>query len=234
VGVLKLALGKKVWSTWEELDLGMPSRGKQRYYTEAELQRIIDASEGQYKVLASLLAGTGVRIGEAAGLNVEDVDLQNQIVHVRRSVFEGKEVTTKTIAGVRDIDIDLSLNRVLTEFIGDRTEGPLFRSKRGTRLAHGNLRTRWLHPLLKKLGIPRGGLHSFRHARVTALRKAGVPEDLQKLWIGHSSLATGDRYNHASEELEYRRAALSSEGLDRVVGTIGPTQPSSLPSKKAS
>jgi hypothetical protein len=54
------------------------------------------------------------------------------------------------------------------------------------------------------------------------LRKARRPEDLQKRWLGHSSLATGDRYNHASEEIEYRRAALSHVGLDRIVRPNGP------------
>jgi hypothetical protein len=39
---------------------------------------------------------------------------------------------------------------------------------------------RVLHLLLKRLGIPKAGLHAFRHSRVTMLRKNGTPEDLQK------------------------------------------------------
>ena len=39
------------------------------------------------------------------------------------------------------------------------------------------------------------------------LRKNGTPEDLQKQWIGHSSLRTTDRYSHTHQELEYRRLA---------------------------
>jgi len=53
--------------------------------------------------------------------------------------------------------------------------------------------------------LPKAGLHAFRHSRVTMLRKNGTPEDLQKQWIGHSSLRTTDRYSHTHQELEYRR-----------------------------
>jgi hypothetical protein len=74
-----------------------------------------------------------------------------------------------------------------------------------------------LHPLLERLGIPTAGLHAFRHSRVTQLRKAGTPQDLQKQWIGHSSLRTGDRYSHTHEEVEYRKSAAGNVGLDRVL-----------------
>ncbi len=217
-GLLKLVVGRKVWKEWEELDFGRPTKPKQRYFTESQLKRIIEAAPGQYRVLFALLAGTGVRIGEAAGLHVEDVDLDDRLVHVRRSVFDGEEITPKTEAGIRDIDIDEALAGMLRSFIGDRTSGLLFQSKRGTPLAHGNLRNRVLHPLLDELGIPRAGLHAFRHSRVTMLRKAGTPADLQTKWIGHSALKTGDRYNHAHEELDYRQRIASSVGMDRVLG----------------
>ena len=50
------------------------------------------------------------------------------------------------------------------------------------------------------------------------LRKNGTPADLQKQWIGHSSLKTTDRYSHTDQELEYRRRAASRVGLDLIVG----------------
>jgi integrase len=222
VGVLKLVVGRKMWKEWDDIDLGRPTRTIQRYFTEEQLARIIEAAEGQYKALFALLAGTGMRIGEAAGLYVEDVDLDMQMIHVRRGIYRGQEITPKTDAGVRDIDIDDTLTELLKEFIGERKTGRLFATRRGTPLAHGNIRNRILTPLLKTLGIPKAGLHAFRHSRVTMLRKARTPEDLQKRWIGHSSFATGDRYNHASEDIEYRRAALRHVGLDRIVGPSGP------------
>ena len=95
VGVVKLVLGKKVWATWE-LDLGKPENPKQPYFNDQQLQRIIAASEGQYRVLFALLAGTGMRIGEAAGLHVDDLDLDNCVITVRRAVWNGVEQSPKT------------------------------------------------------------------------------------------------------------------------------------------
>src|SRR5579872_2484407 len=89
-------------------------------------------------------------------------------------------------------------------------------------ISGANILKRVLHPILKKLGIPKAGLHAFRHSRVTMLRKRGTPADLQKLWIGHSSLRTTDRYSRTDQELEYRRLAASKAGLDLVVGPNGP------------
>jgi len=217
VGVLKLVLGRKAWMSREELDLGKPPRSKQRYFTEEQLKRIIEAAQGQYRVLFAVLAGTGMRIGEAAGLYVEDVDIQNQVIHVRRSIWKGQDLAPKTENAIREVDIDETLTEMLRLFIGERKEGRLFQSCTGTPLAHGNLRKRVLYPLLERLGIPKAGPHAFRHSRVTQLRKAGTPQDLQKQWIGHSSLRTGDRYSHTHEEVEYRRSAVGNVGLDRVL-----------------
>jgi integrase len=139
------------------------------------------------------------------------------VVYVRRSIWKGKDLAPKTENAIREIDIDETLTEMLRLFIGERTAGRLFQSRTGTPLADGNLRKRVLHPVLERLGIPKAGLHAFRHSRVTQLRKAGTPQDLQKQWIGHSSLRTGDRYSHTHEEVEYRRSAAGNVGLDRVL-----------------
>ena len=98
--------------------------------------------------------------------------------------------------------------------VGRQTD---FLAGTGTPLAQENVRERVLQPLLERLGLPKAGLHAFRHSRVTQLRKAGTPQDLQKQWIGHSSLRTGDRYSHTHEEVEYRGSPAGNVGLDRVL-----------------
>ena len=124
------------------------------------------------------------------------------------------------------IGIDGTLAEMLRLFIGERKAGRLFQSRTGTPLAHGNLRKRVLHPLLERLGIPKAGLHAFRHSRVTQLRKAGTPQDLQKQWIGHSSLRTGDRYSHTHEEMEYRKSAVGKWGW---IACSVPSSPNAKP-----
>ena len=93
----------------------------------------------------------------------------------------------------------------------------MFEARNGSPRSARNIRNRVLHPLLVRLGIPRAGLHAFRHSRVTMLRKNGTPADLQKQWIGHSSLKTTDRYSHTDQELEYRRNAARRVGIDLIL-----------------
>jgi integrase len=82
-----------------------------------------------------------------------------------------------------------------------------------------------------KLGIRKAGLHAFRHARVTMLRKNGTPADLQRQWIGHASLRTTDGYSHLDQEREYRKIAASVVGLDLILSPLSP--PSKAPAPKA-
>lgn len=222
VGVVKLVLGRKVWMAWE-LDLGKPNRPRQRYFTQEQLRQIIESAPGQYRVLFALLAGSGMRIGEAAGLHLDDLDLDHGVIYVRRSVWNGQELEPKTENAVREIDIDPALVSLLREHIGQSRRMRLFEARNGSPLSPGNIRNRVLHPLLIKLGIPKAGLHAFRHSRVTMLRKNGTPADLQRQWIGHSSLKTTDRYSHTDQELEYRRKAACRVGLDLIVGPKPPT-----------
>lgn len=217
VGIVKLILGRKVWMTWE-LNLGKPQRPRQRYFTEDELCRIIGAAPTHYRVLFALLAATGMRIGEAAGLHREDVDLDHGVIYVRRSVYRGQELPPKTENAVRQIDIDPALVQLLSDHIGDNRRMRVFESCNGTPISSNNIRKRVLQPLLAKLGIENAGLHAFRHARVTILRKRGMPADLQLQWIGHSSLKTTDRYSHTDQELEYRRQMAARAGLGFVLG----------------
>jgi hypothetical protein len=57
-------------------------------------------------VLFAVLAVTGMQIGKAAGLYVEDVDLHSQMVHVRRSIWKGEDLARKTENAIRQVDID--------------------------------------------------------------------------------------------------------------------------------
>ncbi len=192
VGAVKLVLGKKVWMTWE-LDLGKPEDPQQRYFTEEQLRQIVEGAESQYRILFALLAGTGMRIGEASGLHITDLDLDNCVVYVRRGVWNGQELSPKTRNAIREIDIDPGLAELLRQHVRDKKVGRVFQARNGSPISGNNVLKRVLHPLLKRLGIPKAGLHAFRHSRVTMLRKNGTPEDLQKQWIGHSSLRTTDR-----------------------------------------
>src|SRR4029077_6037589 len=122
----------KGWVSWEELNLWKPPRSRQRYFTEDQLKRVIEAAQDQYRVLFAVLAGTGMRIGEAAGLYVDHVDMQSRVIHVRRSIWKGQDLPPKTENAIREIYADETLAEMLRLFIGERKEGRLFQSRTGT------------------------------------------------------------------------------------------------------
>jgi integrase len=199
---------------------------EQRWFTQAEFRRLVEAADGQYKLLFHLAGSSGLRAGELFGLHVEDLDMNRGVIRVRRSVWQGKEVTPKTRKGYRDVWIDSATTRMLRDHLGSRTVGRIFQNRRGTPLDTSNVLSEVLYPLCDYLSIPRGGLHAFRHGRVSHLQANNVPSDFTKAQVGHSSLRTTSGYTHFSEDfarqtVERLASALPSwthsESLDSVV-----------------
>lgn len=152
------------------------------------------------------MAATGLRCGEVFGLHVEDLDLPSSRIHVRRSVWRGQEVTVKTKRGNRTVNIESALAEMLRQHLSGRKAGRVFQTRNGTPFSKDNVR-RKLVSVLDKLGLKRAGLHAFRHGRVSVLLEKGVPGDLVKERIGHSSLRTTSRYTHIRPEFRERVAA---------------------------
>jgi integrase len=125
-----------------------------------------------------MLASTGLRCGEAFGLHVEDIDLSAGRIYVRRSVWNGEEVSVKTKQGYRTVNIEPALVEMLIAHLGDRKGGRVFQTRNGTPFCKSNVR-RKLNQILKQLNLPPAGLHAFRHGRVSVLQANGVPGDLK-------------------------------------------------------
>jgi integrase len=173
---------------------------EQRWFTQAEIRRLVEAADGQYKLLFHLAGSSGLRAGELFGLHVEDLKLERGVVRVRRSVWRGQEVTPKTRKGYRDVFIDSTTVQMLRDHLGCRTTGRVFETRNGTPLETHNVVRQVLKPLCMRLGIVPGGMHAFRHGRVSHLQSNGVPADFTKSQVGHSSLRTTSGYTHFSED----------------------------------
>lgn len=181
--------------TWYP-DLPTLPDDEQRWFTQAEIRQIVDAATGQYKVLFHLAGYTGLRSGELVGLRVEDLKLEDGVIEVRRAVWNGIEGDTKTKSGKRNVFVDSATLRLLRDFLAGRQAGRLFQSRVGTPLENRDICRRVLKPLCEKLGIRPGGMHAFRHGRVSHMQASMVPGDFVKNQIGHSSLRITSNYTH--------------------------------------
>jgi integrase len=226
IGVLQLIVGEKVWKEWKLSLPEIPVR-EQRYFSTDEMRRIVETAKGQWKVMFALLAGSGMRAGELFGLHVDDLDLDSGRVFIRRSVWNGEEVTVKSKRGYRVVNIEPAMCAMLKGHLNGRTAGRVFQTSRGTPYCKSNVRRKLLS-MLTKLGLPGAGLHAFRHGRVSVLQACGVPADLVREWVGHSSLRTTSRYTHFADDFRKRVAAnVGLFGEVRVASQlpVGPNGP---------
>ena len=94
--------------------------------------------------------------------------------------------------------------------------GYLFAAASGRPLQQRNV-LRALHATGKKVG-----LHSFRRFRTETLRRARVPEDLVKLWLGHSKHTVTDFYAIGLyKDSAWRREWCDRVGLGFQLGYVG-------------
>jgi integrase len=172
------------------------------HFTVAQMAAIVNGAKTQlYRSLFALAAGTGARAGELFALRVEtDVDLDEQTITIRRSVFEGEENTSKSDTGDEDrtriVPIDASVIAELKKHLKGRQSGYLFQTRNGTPLRLSNVREDKLYPILKELKLiqPGVGMHAFRRGRISHLVYSGVSRQVIRDWCGHSSDRMIDHY----------------------------------------
>ena len=102
---------------------------------------------------------------------------------------------------------------MLREFVGNRTEGLLFRSSTGAQLLQSNILSDSLHPTLDAIEHEKGGFNIFRRFRITHLQKTECPEVLRHFWSGHAPRHVSERYTKLREERDFRLAWAEKAGL---------------------
>ena len=167
---------------------------------------------------------TGMRTGELRGLRFGDIDKENGVIHVRRTLkyinnqgfFED---TPKTKSSLRDIPLTSDLTALLEDqknfwgFKVEKIDRYIFCNEMGEALSLMNVR-REIDRIIKEIrsagheDFPHFSSHTFRHTFATRAIEAGMPPQVLKTILGHSSLAmTMDLYSHVlpdtkSQEME--------------------------------
>jgi integrase/recombinase XerD len=160
-------------------------------------------SDRRIYTLACLLLDTGLRIGEALSLTLEDVDIDNRLLKVR-----GKG------AKQRLVPLSSEGRKMLWKWMTGRTDRytPLvFATRSGTKPIYRNL-LRQFKSFGKRLEINgvRFSFHTLRHTfAVNYIRNGGDVFRLQRV-LGHSSLEMTRRYvNLQTEDLQVVHDKLS-------------------------
>ena len=194
------------------------------WLTEPELTRFLGvAAEREprhYPMLLTLLS-TGMRLGEALGLQVGDVDLERRKLHIRRSVRKLRVGSPKS-GKPRTVDVPSFTVKVLEQWLNliraeaaVRGQEPnwLFPSATGGILDDGPVRQA-MRRVLRASGIQRHfRLHDLRHSYSSLALQRGVPLLVVSRQLGHASIAiTADVYGHLAPDAT-REAAQAWEAI---------------------
>ena len=208
------AIHSRTWNH-EFMDLPEVRNQRQPSHSSEALTAIVSASTGREQMLYVLLGATGMRFGEALGLEIDKhISDDGSTLFIRQKVWNGRiQPFLKTESGLRDVDLHPDIAAILKGFIGIRTSGLLLSSKNALPLLQSNVLRLSLHPLLRRLGLSTSGAHAFRRYRTTWLRKQHAPEDLTRFWLGHSNKSVTDGYSKLKDDLAFRRKVTEQVGF---------------------
>lgn len=142
-----------------------------------EINAILNESEGQVRLLFQFAFFTGLRVSELIGLRWEDVDWQNQIIHVEETIVYKEAKGPKTEAGVRDV---LLLPPALKALEQQKQytfsqKGRVFHNPQTNKpweTSQQIRRTQWMH-ILKRAGIRYRNTYQTRHTYASMMLSQG-------------------------------------------------------------
>ena len=191
----------------EHLTVPTGAVGKRRSITPHERKHILDLAETHSAGLwIKLLLYTGIRPGESRALDWRHIDFEKRLLLVRQSMKSGTTVvdTPKTDAGVRDIPIPEPLLADLLKVRGDPFEPVFTQPTTGRRHTKDSMHCLWKN-FKRELDIVMGAqvyrnkiilsvvasdlqCYFLRHSYATDLQDAGVPINVAKYLLGHTSI----------------------------------------------
>ncbi len=197
-----------------------PAPDEIRPLDSEQVKALLEAASGErFEALYVLAIHTGLRQGELLGLRWDDVDLENGLLRVKRTLTRHRgrlllgepktkrsrrtvRLTEPAVDALRD---HLARQLVQIESLGDlyRDQGLVFATQKGTLVNPSNLRRRSFAPLLEKAGLPRIRFHDLRHTCSTLLLARNVNPKIVSEMLGHATIAiTLDTYSHVLPDMQ--------------------------------
>ena len=194
-----------------------------------------------YAILFLVMAFCGVRIGEATGLQITDLDLVNGLLFVQRQVIWRRKKDTpageprwkftppKSKAGIRVVEIPAPMIPLLVAYLKtlDRPNplGLVFPSEVGTPLYPKTVRRRHFLPAMKVLGIKGVRQHDLRRTFIAIHVAAGTYPKLVQERAGQSTITlTMNVYGKIAGKMP-----LTSEQRARLDGIASTALPGGFP-----
>jgi integrase/recombinase XerC len=147
--------------------------------------------------LVELLYATGIRVSEACGMDLADIDRNRNTVRV---FGKGRKERTCPIGAPALLAIDKWIKDARPALTGSTSGSALFLGSRGKRIDPRTVREVVYKALEALPGSPKMGPHGLRHSAATHLLERGADLRAVQELLGHASLATTQIYTHVSED----------------------------------
>jgi integrase/recombinase XerC len=138
-----------------------------------------------------VLYGSGVRVGELCGLDVDALDLASSAITVWGKGGKERRVPLSAPA----VDALRAWLRIRGEVVDVKTGVALFGNERGVRLSPRDVRR-----ILDRRSPRPTHPHALRHSFATHLLDGGADLRVVQDLLGHSDVATTQRYTHVSKQ----------------------------------
>ena len=171
--------------------------------TVDEIQRLLAAPDPatpagrRDRAILELLYGSGLRVSELTGLDVDDVDLEEGAVRV---LGKGGRNGRFPSGGTAGMPWGPTSRRLARPSLSGRARGALFLNQRGGRLSRQSC-DRMVRAAARAAGIDRHvSLHTLRHSFATHLLEGGADVRVVQELLGHASVATTQIYTLVTRE----------------------------------
>ncbi len=182
----------------QRYDLHSPSRGikplKQKRtevlpFTLDEVNLLINTVRPDYRAYLTLRLLTGLRTGEADGLQWQDIDFEANTLRVERTVSRNGDGDTKTEGSKRTIPLVPQVRDVLKSQHAANTQNLpwVFHTKNGHPIDVVNFTNRVWYPLLRHLGMKQRPPYQMRHTAATLMLASGENPEWIAAMLGHST-----------------------------------------------
>jgi len=201
------ALREELIQTDPAVRLQAPKRDKSLpgVLQQQQVSRMVDdlntaAADGgamalRNRAMVELLYATGIRVGELAGLDIDDLDPDRRTLRV---LGKGNKERTVPFGVPAAVAVDDWLRRGRPAVVTAMSGPALFLGVRGNRVDPRQIRA-VVSELLQALGDTSAtGPHALRHSAATHLLDGGADLRAVQEILGHSSLATTQIYTHVS------------------------------------
>ena len=194
------------------------SKQEKEFLQKEDVRRLLEPSKLWYHPLFCFLLLTGMRPGEALGLQIGDIKgdrvIIRRAVNARGRITDGKNANAKRIIPIGDLASGILRKTIQrNEDYNLRTEW-IFCDQNGAQGNQNGMRKHWAK-LKAERDLP-GTVYGLRHTFITMM-KSVMPEQMVKDIVGHSvSMDTFGTYGHIQSG-EEREAA---QVIDLTYGAI--------------